>query len=186
MGYITYALVSCTQQFQAWCKKIEMMGVLKDLGSLITFVFATFLLTALILKIAIFLGVFKTLWILFIAALFVAFRYSLHDDFLKKDKKGYLTGQEDTLHLLLGPNILEMKYLVQGHCTYSVCGKTDELIVSMEIYEQGNTHNAKFTCTFIEFSNIYRFGHHLSRAEQEWLVDEISMFLKSIRQSSET
>lgn len=95
-----------------------------------------------------------------------------------------LTGHEDTLHLVLQDPFFELKYLMQYRCTKKIRGHTDNLHVSLQIIKRRNGYAPQFVCVLSGKSHDYKFGQHLSREEQEWLVAEITIFLKSFREEN--
>ncbi|NET51116.1 MAG: hypothetical protein F6K09_21035 [Merismopedia sp. SIO2A8] len=95
-----------------------------------------------------------------------------------------MRGYEDMLHIVLHPPKFELIYLTQQRRSRRIWGYTKNLHISLQVHKRANRQAPRFICILSSQKQDYGFGQHLSYEEQEWLVSEISIFLKSVKLSS--
>ena len=96
----------------------------------------------------------------------------------------FLRALTDQMELTIERDCFSLHYFYKGKSVKMIRGQSNDLYISLQPWRRYNApQKTILNCTLVANTRNYRFGHHLYREEQEWLVEEISRFLKSIRQS---
>lgn len=141
-------------------------------------------------------GVLDGILAIFILGVFIrkiklltkGFQIELRKEFRNPFAASGYQGHADTINLCLKKSYFSMEYKYLGNCEYLIRDATPNFQISLEPYNAEAPDSSEMICSSSEKPHQhrrkqkdYRFGHGLTLAEQEWLVEEISAFLKAIQ-----